>query len=461
MHLSVYLSSYLCIHFSIYLSTYLPIHLSIFRSIDLSNFLSIYISIYQSIYLSNLPICRSTDLSIYLSYLFLSYLIFLFSYLSISLSPSLSLSLSLSVCLSVYLPVYLHAWKPSYSARLQDFFIFQSWQHQKRSNSARLPEYLNLTTSKTKQFCETSSMFELDNVKNEAILRDFFIFQSWQHPKRSRCARLLHFLNWTTSKTKQVCETSAIFELDNIKNKAILRDFLQKWKVECRADSLVPMRFAIFPVHLSKVLRLPRKSDARSYEVLHLSRKIISANLKIWCSKMQPFSGNQRPHLLTAPMKMSLVLRLPLKMHLCRSSSNVPRLPSFLEMLQNHHVLLTFDKVHNPLRLPRETRSERPKVVRTCGVLYMLTSKCASRHNGVHFFYISTSKSGPNMWFFVHFDFEVCFAPQRRALFRHLNFQKWSGAGLFCTFWLANLLRATATCNCSSLIWPAGSAPAL
>ena len=72
-----------------------------------------------------------------------------------------------------------------------------------------------------------------------------------------------------------------MFELDNVKNEAILRDFLQKWKVECRADGLVPMRFAIFPVHLSKVLRLPRKSDARSYEVLHLSRKIISANLKI------------------------------------------------------------------------------------------------------------------------------------------------------------------------------------
>jgi len=29
------------------------------------------------------------------------------------------------------------------------------------------------------------------------------------------------------------------------------------------------------------VLRLPQKSDARSYEVLHLSRKIILANLKI------------------------------------------------------------------------------------------------------------------------------------------------------------------------------------
>ena len=43
--------------------------------------------------------------------------------------------------------------------------------------------------------------------------------------------------------------------------------------------------------------------------------------------------------------------------------------------------------------------------------------KCASRHNGVHFFDISTSKSGPRMVCFVHFDFEMCFAPQRRALF--------------------------------------------
>ena len=34
----------------------------------------------------------------------------------------------------------------------------------------------------------------------------------------------------------------------------------------------------------------------------------------------------------------------------------------------------------------------------------------------------STSKSGAHMWCFVHFDFEMCFAPQRRALFRHLNF---------------------------------------
>ena len=65
----------------------------------------------------------------------------------------------------------------------------------------------------------------------------------------------------------------------------------------------------------------------------------------------------------------------------------------------------------------------------------------------MHFFDIATSKSGPKLRCFVHFDFEMCFAPQRRALFRHLNFQKWSETEVFCTFSLLNVLRATAACN--------------
>ena len=121
---------------------------------------------------------------------------------------------------------------------------------------------------------------------------------------------------------------------------------------------------------------------------------------------MQPLSGNQRPDLLTSLMNMSLVLRLPWKMHLCRSSLNVPRLPSFLEMLQNLHVLLIFDKVHNPLRFPREKTSERTKVVQTCCVFNILTSTCASHHNGVHFFDVSTSKSAPRM--VVFFATSLC-----------------------------------------------------
>ena len=93
---------------------------------------------------------------------------------------------------------------------------------------------------------------------------------------------------------------------------------------------------------------------------------------------------------------------------------------------------------------------------------------------------------------FFYFDFDMCFAPQQRALFRCLNFRKGSNsevlctfwlrhvlcataactAGIhffnvstsksapnlvLCTFWLRNVLRARTACNVSSLIWPDGS----
>ena len=95
-----------------------------------------------------------------------------------------------------------------------------------------------------------------------------------------------------------------------------------------------------------------------------------------------------------------------------------------------HGAFCTF-RLRNVLRATTActfSTSQLPKVVRAWCVLYILTSKCASGHNGVHFFDISTSKSGPNMVRFVHLDFEMCFAPQT-------------------------------ACNFSSLIWPAGSAP--
>ena len=102
---------------------------------------------------------------------------------------------------------------------------------------------------------------------------------------------------------------------------------------------------------------------------------------------MQHLSGNQRPDLL---MNMSLVLRLPRKMHLSRSSSNVPRLPSFLEMLENPHVLLTLTR----RTIPCAGHAKRHLNVQKCSV-------------PVSFFTLLT-------WI----------APQQRALFRHLNFQK-------------------------------------
>ena len=44
----------------------------------------------------------------------------------------------------------------------------------------------------------------------------------------------------------------------------------------------------------------------------------------------------------------------------------------------------------------------------------------------------------------------MCFSPQRRAIFRHQNFKKCSQNDLLCTFWLHNVLFATAACNFST-----------
>ena len=133
-----------------------------------------------------------------------------------------------------------------------------------------------------------------------------------------------------------------------------------------RPDFLTSLR------HMSFVLLLPWK--------MHLCRSSSNAPRLLWFLEMR-----QNHHVLLIFDKVHNPLRLPREMHLCRSSSNVPRLPWFLEMLQNPHVLLTFEKVHNPLRLPRTSTSERPKVLRTRQFLALLTSKCASCHNGCTF----------------------------------------------------------------------------
>ena len=44
----------------------------------------------------------------------------------------------------------------------------------------------------------------------------------------------------------------------------------------------------------------------------------------------------------------------------------------------------------------------------------------------------------------------MCFSLQRRAIFQHRNFKKWSEHAVFCTFWLQNVLLATAACDFST-----------
>ena len=79
-----------------------------------------------------------------------------------------------------------------------------------------------------------------------------------------------------------------------------------------------------------------------------------------------------------------------------------------------------FVHFHLQMCFASQPRSQLPKWLRECGVLRILTCKCASRHSRVPFFNIATSKMAPRMWCFVHFDLQMCFAPQRRAIF-HLS----------------------------------------
>ena len=244
-------------------------------------------------------------------------------------------------------------------------------------------------------------------LENEAILRDLLSFWTWQHEKRGKPARLLQFLNLTTSKTKQFCETSSISKC-HIKNEAIRRDFLQTWKVECRADGLVPVRFAIFPVHVSKVLCLPQKSEATSYEVLQnrlsKSEYLMLQNTAPMKSAPWPPNISDEHVSCTAPFFQS-----PTPAIVSETASKPSRFPHFWQGAQSLAPALLND---------------------------IWTSKSGPRRSAFNtfdlemsfapFFDISTSKSAPNLLCLVHFDLEMCFAPQRRALFQHLNYQKWS-----------------------------------
>ena len=96
---------------------------------------------------------------------------------------------------------------------------------------------MKLWRSKTKHFCETSFKNEALKLKNKAFVRDFLQKLSFEDQKRSFCARLPSKMKLWSSKTKLLCETSCKNETLKIKNEAFLRDFLQKWSFEAQKQS--------------------------------------------------------------------------------------------------------------------------------------------------------------------------------------------------------------------------------
>ena len=416
--LSIYLSSSLASQLSTRLSVCLSVYLCLYLSLSVS--LTIYLFLYPCMCLSVISshsLVLSLSLSFHLS-------------LSLYLSLSISANLSVNVCLSLYRPI---------SLSLSLHFHVHLYLYLCLCLFLSIYPFIYPCTalsSLKRRILRHVPISELVNIKNKAILLDL----------------LTRFCNLTTSKTKQVCETSSLFLTwqrqkrsnsaslppkfggDNIKTKQFYETSFTTRK--CSAKLTASCQWVLcFLLHLPQVLRLPHKSEVRSYEVLHLSPKIILADLKIWCSKMQLLSGNQRPDLLTSLMEMSLVLRLPRDMHLCRSSSNVPPLPAFLKLLQNPDFLLTLGKVQNPLRLPRKMTVQRPKVVRTCDVF----TKCFAPQLRVacnFWFLIRPDGSAPAALASLLFD-----PPSHNTLENQSASMCFATFLLFCTSW-------------SSFYWP-------
>ena len=169
------------------------------------------------------------------------------------------------------------------------------------------------------------------------------------------------------------------------------------------------MRFVISPLHLSKVLYLPRKSDARSYTkccTCHANHLSTPTDLMLQNAtplrKSAPWPPNiSDEHVsCTAPATrnefLSILLKCPTPAIVFGNATKPSRFAYFWQGAES------LVPAQNPLRLPRDTTSERRTL-----------------------------------------DFDMCFAPQRCTLSRHL-FQKCIEAGVFCRFWLRNVLRATA-----------------
>ena len=72
--------------------------------------------------------------------------------LTLLIYRSIDLSLSLSKYIFICIYIYIYRYRYRYSVRL--------------------PRFLNLTTSKTKLVCGTPSIFQLDSIKHEAILKN-------------------------------------------------------------------------------------------------------------------------------------------------------------------------------------------------------------------------------------------------------------------------------------------------
>ena len=226
---------------------------------------------------------------------------------------------------------------------------------------------------------------------------------------------------------------------------------MESWEL----TALVPIRFCNFfhSIRVKVFAPATQKVMAGSYKVLHLSRK--NHDPKNWRSDAPKcnLSGKSAPSPPNISDETCLLLpRLPRKNVSLQILFKCPH--ACHRFLENATKTLTFfsllTRCTNPLRLPRKNDASRSNSGASMWLLCaFLTSKCASRHNGVHFFDSSTVKSAPKLRCFCTFlTSKMCFRATNGVHFLDISTSK-SAPELRCFvhFWLGNVLRATTACN--------------
>ena len=330
---------------------------------------------------------------------------------------------------------------------------------------------------KTKLFCETSSIFELDNIKNAAFLWDFLNFCTWQHQNEAILRDILNFWSWQHQKRSNSARL-----LSNMESCAELTASYQCVLRFCLFSTCLKYctcHEKVMPGH-TKCCTCNAKSSHRTYNIdmmlqnatplrksapgPNISDEHVSciapatrhASCQIHCKCPTPaiVFWNTTKTLTFWPLLATR--RIPCTCHAERHLN--------IKKWSEHLVFLFFFIfwLQNVLRATTAcsfSASQVPKVVRTWCALFWLGN--VLRATKTCTFSTSQLPKVLHTWgAFSLFTCKCAFAPQRRTLFRQLNCQKWAENGVFCTFWSPNVIRATTACNFSSLIWPDGSAPA-
>ena len=193
-----------------------------------------------------------------------------------------------------------------------------------------------------------------------------------------------------------------MFEVENVKDEAILRDCLQKWEVQCKANGLapVPMRFAIFPLHLNLA-----PATKEWCQVIRSAARVTQNHLR--CAKMQPLSGC----LLSCTCHAKCIFPDPLQMsHAYQCFWNCYKTFTFCSLLARCRIPCA---CHAKPHLNLQVWSEHVFFTFWLGNMLRATTACT----------FSTFPKVVRTWCFVHFDFQTCFAPQRRATCRRSSRQ--------------------------------------